>query len=120
LIINSTAALALAALMAGTIQSEAQTIDRASVMKACRADYLQHCSFVMPRGRIMSCLNEVLDQISPACAALVTAATSCAPDVKEFCADVEPGGGRIQTCLLAHRERLSGPCAKTLATSTSR
>ncbi len=117
---KTTIALAVAALISGTAQVQAQTVDRATIMNACRADYFQHCSFVMPGGgRIMSCLGEVIDQISPGCAELVTAATRCAPDVKEFCSDVEPGNGRMQTCLLAHREELSGPCAETLATAAS-
>jgi hypothetical protein len=112
--------LALAALIAGTTQADAQTMDRASMMSACRADYFQHCSFVLPGGgRIMACLSEVIDQISPSCARLVTAATSCAPDVKEFCGEVEPGGGRMQTCLRARRDELSAPCAEMLATATS-
>jgi len=113
-------ALALAALIAGTAQAHAQTMDRASMMSACRGDYFQHCSFVMPGGgRIMACLGEVIDQISPSCARLVTAATSCAPDVKEFCGEVEPGGGRMQTCLRAHQDALSAPCAETLAAAAS-
>jgi len=109
-------AFALAALIAGTAQVQAQTMDRASMMSACGGDYLQHCSFVMPgSGRIMACLGEVIDRISPSCAALVTAATSCAPDVKDFCSEVEPGDGRIQTCLRAHSGQLSGSCLETLS-----
>ncbi len=113
-------AFILATLMAGAAGAQAQTIDRATMMAACQGDYFQHCSFVMPGGgRIMNCLNEVIDQISPDCAALVTAGMSCVPDVQEFCADVEPGGGQMQSCLLAHRDQLSGPCAETLATTAS-
>lgn len=110
---------AITALVVSASGAGAQTpvIDRSQMMDACRADYVQHCTFVMPGGgRVMACLSDVIDQISPDCAALVSAATSCAPDVEEFCADVEPGDGRMQACLLAHREHLSGPCAATMAT----
>jgi hypothetical protein len=118
--VKTTTAFAFAALIAGTAQAHAQTMDRASMMSACRGDYFQHCSFVLPGGgRIMACLSEVIDQISPDCAAIVATASSCAPDVKEFCGEVEPGGGRMQTCLRAHQDELSAPCAETLATAAS-
>jgi len=62
-------ALALAAIEAGMTSgglahAQAQQLDRASVMAACRADYLQHCTFVMPGGgRIMACLGDAIEQI---------------------------------------------------------
>jgi hypothetical protein len=113
-------ALALTAAIAGTAQVQAQTMDRASMMAACRMDYFRHCPTVMPGGgRIMACLNEVIDQISPGCAALVATGMSCAPDVKEFCADVEPRGDGMRNCLLSYRDELSGPCAAMLATAAS-
>jgi len=120
-ILKSAAGLGLALLVAGTAHLQAQTMDRTSMMAACRGDYFRHCPMVMPGGgRIIACLSEVIDQISPDCAALVATASTCAPDVKQFCADVQPGDGRMQTCLIAHRERLSGPCAATLATAASK
>ena len=34
----------------------------------------------------------------------------CQADVEKFCADVEPGGGRIAACLRQHRSELSEEC----------
>jgi len=113
-------ALAVAALISGTAWVQAQTMDRASMMSACRMDYFRHCPAVMPGGgRIIACLGEVIDQISPNCAALVSTASTCAPDVRQFCADIEPRGDGIRNCLIANRERLSEPCAATLAEAAS-
>ena len=39
----------------------------------------------------------------------------CADDVKKFCADMKPGGGRIETCLRKNTDKLSRPCAGALA-----
>ena len=34
----------------------------------------------------------------------------CAADVKQFCGDVQPGGGRVQSCLRKNEASLSPPC----------
>jgi len=41
-------------------------------------------------------------------------AGGCGPEIKEFCADVEMGGGRIVTCLVNHRDKLSATCKDSL------
>jgi Golgi apparatus protein 1 len=38
----------------------------------------------------------------------------CADDVKKLCADVAPGGGRVQTCLREHEAQLSKECRARL------
>ena len=35
----------------------------------------------------------------------------CEADIKKFCPDVRPGGGRIQACLKEHAKELSPECA---------
>jgi Golgi apparatus protein 1 len=37
-------------------------------------------------------------------------AEACRPDVERFCAVVEPGDGRVHTCLRQHYGQLSPAC----------
>jgi hypothetical protein len=39
---------------------------------------------------------------------------ACAQDVKQFCADVQPGGGRIKECMRSHASELSSKCVSAL------
>lgn len=36
--------------------------------------------------------------------------TTCNPDIAKLCADVEPGGGRIQECLTKQKDKVSEAC----------
>ena len=40
---------------------------------------------------------------------------ACMGDAKKFCADVQPGGGRILQCLHAREKELTSGCRDTLA-----
>lgn len=42
------------------------------------------------------------------------AAKACAADIKEKCAGVQPGGGRIKACVQEHFKDLSEPCQAML------
>jgi hypothetical protein len=39
----------------------------------------------------------------------------CGDDVKRYCADVAPGGGRLMACLKGHEKQLSPACAQRVA-----
>lgn len=39
---------------------------------------------------------------------------ACAPDVRAYCPNVVPGGGRILSCLAGNKDRLSPRCRETL------
>jgi len=43
-----------------------------------------------------------------------TVRAACAADFKKFCADVQPGGGRIRACIAQHRDELSDGCRDAL------
>ena len=38
----------------------------------------------------------------------------CLPDIQWLCAGIEPGGGRLATCLLRQEAKLSVACRKSL------
>jgi hypothetical protein len=38
----------------------------------------------------------------------------CRPDIERLCPNVQPGGGRIKGCLMAHKNEISVGCAKAL------
>lgn len=42
---------------------------------------------------------------------------ACGADIKQFCADVKPGGGRIAACAKEHVADFSDPCKKALFTT---
>ena len=41
-------------------------------------------------------------------------AQACKPDIRQFCSNVPPGGGRIKACMKEHLQELSEPCKKGL------
>jgi hypothetical protein len=40
--------------------------------------------------------------------------TYCKADVERLCATVEPGGGRIKSCLMEQKKQMSVVCAQAL------
>jgi hypothetical protein len=46
--------------------------------------------------------------------------SACEIDIKEFCADVQPGGGRILQCLEDRYQEVSDACYHTLRTKPFR
>jgi hypothetical protein len=44
----------------------------------------------------------------------MAAANACKPDIRQFCSQVPPGGGRIKACMKEHLPELSEPCKEAL------
>ena len=40
--------------------------------------------------------------------------TGCASEIKNYCSQVTPGGGRLLACFFAHEDKLSSRCQYTL------
>jgi hypothetical protein len=85
----------------------------------CAADVKQFCSSVEKGGgRIMKCLHENNDKLSPACKEsnakmkedMKEMKAACHEDVEKFCGDVHGGKGRIVKCMKEHKSELSAGC----------
>lgn len=46
--------------------------------------------------------------------AVRAAAAACEADIRTFCPDVQPGGGRIVRCLIANRSALAPVCRDSI------
>ncbi len=100
------------------------------VVSSCETDLVQFCSTVNPgEGRLLHCVAAHEDQLSGQCSyALYQAATlleqlaatinyfaaSCAVDIKTHCSEVEPGEGRVLSCLESKSEELSASCSQAI------
>ena len=86
----------------------------------CAADVKKFCGDVQPgQGAIAKCMKAHEAQLSPACQEGMKARAEkaervredCKPDVEKFCKGIEPGGGRILSCLSARQAELNPACA---------
>lgn len=82
--------------------------------EACKADAETLCKGIEPgQGRIMRCMLDNKDKLSPACREKMDQVGKrhpCAEDAARLCAGSEPGKGRVGDCLKAHESELSAEC----------
>ncbi len=112
--------LKLTAVLAGVFwMSMAAAAPAEESGRPCADDAAKLCKGVQPgEGRIVQCLREHKDQLSPACKENIAKAKAkieevkeaCDEDTKKLCKDVQPGGGRIVQCLKQHEGELSQAC----------
>jgi len=107
----------LALLLGGAVGSTALPDD------PCADDVKRLCPDVKPgSARVLKCLRQNEPKLSVACRERVQADTlkakmlieefgrACRADVDDFCAGVDPGGGRVIGCLGQHQLQLSLSC----------
>jgi Golgi apparatus protein 1 len=96
---------------------------------ACRADVQKFCKGVRPGGgRIVICLKQHESELSSGCRERIAEAkeegkelaAACKPDAEKLCKGVQPGQGRVASCLKQHQDQLSGECREKIAEAQSR
>jgi len=96
---------------------------RAYAEDPCADDVKKLCPNVKPgSARVLTCLQQDEAKLSVACREKIQAdalkakalvaefGRACKPDVDQFCAGVDPGGGRVIGCLGQHQIQLSASC----------
>ncbi len=92
--------------------------------RPCADDAARLCKGVQPgEGRIVNCLREHKEQLSPACKENIAKAReemkeakdACHDDAQKLCKGVQPGGGRIVQCLRQHEGELAPACKEHIA-----
>ncbi len=97
--------------------------------KICADEIEKFCRDVKPGGgRLLQCLREHDSQLSEACRNKVATTSklaeevqqACGNDLKKFCAEVVPGGGRLKECLKQHVKEISPGCREKLGAERPR
>jgi len=97
-----------------------------TVANGCKAELEKYCSNVTPgEGRLLACLYAYEDKLSGRCeyalydaasrlervvAALSYVANECSADLKQYCAGVAAGEGRLLQCLDKNEDKVSKRC----------
>ena len=97
-----------------------------TVANGCKAELEKYCSSVTPgEGRLLACLYAYEDKLSGRCeyalydaasrlermvAALAYTANECSSDLKQYCAGVAAGEGRLLECLQKNDDKVSKRC----------
>jgi hypothetical protein len=88
------------------------------MVAACAPDVKAQCARTSGEGRI-ACVKTRFKDFSLRCQlALVKRAAikkACKADVEKNCANIEPGGGRIEACLKDHFADVSDGCKETIS-----
>ena len=102
-----------------------------SVAKGCEKELNSYCSNVTPgEGRVLACIYAHGDKISGQCeyalydaaaqlerfvAALSYVVNECEDDLKQYCASVQAGEGRLAECLLVkNKDKISKRCNQAI------
>lgn len=120
------AATALWASTAAAQQSRGAAASDRIVARQCEVDLRARCDVVsggQDRDSVRACVKQQFGSLAEECrtwlARLAAINKACAADVKQSCADVQPGHGRVEACLRSALGRLSDACKDALARTIS-
>jgi hypothetical protein len=101
-----------------------------TMVEGCKKELETYCKQVTPgEGRVLACLYAYSDKLSGRCeyalydaaaqlerfvAALTYVANECRGDLEKFCADIQPGQGRLAACLEKNDAKVSGRCKQAI------
>jgi hypothetical protein len=102
-----------------------------SAIEGCKKELKTYCSNVTPgEGRILACMYAHNDKLSGRCeyalydaaaqlerfvSALSYVVNECTEDLKQYCASVEAGEGRLAECLLVkNKDKISKRCNQAM------
>ncbi len=96
----------------------------------CASDIKKYCKSVTPgEGRMIYCMQAHEDKINPKCAyelgetagsaqttsdVLKAGVLACKAEITGVCGKIQPGQGRIATCLIANKSTASKECADAI------
>jgi Cysteine rich repeat len=87
-------------------------------LAACVSDINARCAGTQGESRV-ACIKMRFKDFSLGCQLSLVKARAvrkaCRADVKKNCADIKPGGGRIEACLKDHFADVSDPCKETIS-----
>ena len=79
-------------------------------------------AFSLAEARSGTASSCTVKDLSEGCQAVVLKAANakaCAADVKQFCADIKPGEGRVEACMKAHFADASDACKVAMANAAA-
>jgi hypothetical protein len=101
-----------------------------TVLEGCQKEFETYCKNVTPgESRLLACLYAYEDKLSLRCDyalseasirlqralnSLSYLANECRDDLKAYCSAVQPGAGRLLTCLDVNQEKLGQRCKNAL------
>ncbi len=100
------------------------------VAEGCKTELETYCKGVTPgEGRVLACLYAYSDKLSNRCentlydaanqlqravATLAYTVNECREDLKTYCSNITPGGGRLLQCLDKNSAKVSIRCRQAL------
>jgi len=118
----------LALVLASSVFAAGDLIDQ--VVKGCDKEIKTYCKDVTPgEGRGLACLYAYEDKLSGQCeyalydsmvqleravSAIAYVANECGDDLDKYCANMQPGQGRLLDCLDKNQKKVSKRCTQAL------